>query len=150
MVAGHDWRSSASFCTSSRTPIHWAKGNVVDALPMPLGGINLDPASHLFIVDIDETVEGRLVTRRRAFLDFGAALAFAGRKPSRVSAFFSPIGHSTDSVMFGTVQKAFASRNSSSYAVQFANAPSLLLRIDGQASEPGMEPCVLVYPPTDS
>jgi len=114
---------------------------------MPKGGISLDPATHLFIVDIDETVGDRVDTVRRAFLDFGEALAFAGKKPSRISAFFSPIGHSTDSVMFGTVQKAFASRTSNSYSVQFANAPTLLVRIDGKPTEAGLEPCLLVYPP---
>lgn len=116
-------------------------------IPMPKGGISLDPAHYLFIVDADDMVQGRMVTQRRAFLDFGEALAFAGKKPSRVSAFFSPIGPSTDSVMFGTVQQAFASRTSNRYAVTFANAPNLLLRIDGEPSEEGLEPCVLVYPP---
>ncbi|WP_141225233.1 hypothetical protein [Mitsuaria sp. PDC51] len=117
------------------------------ATAMPKGGISLDPAHHLFIVDVDETVEGRTVCQRRAFLDFGEALAFAGERPSRLSAFFAPLGPSTDSVMFGTVQQVFASRYSGSYALTFANAPSLLVRIDGKPTEAGMEPCTLVYPP---
>lgn len=119
----------------------------MQAHPMPAEGIRLDPHGHLFIADVDVIVNERMVTERRAFIDFEAVLTFVGKNPSRISAFLCPIGPTTDSALYGTVQKAFKSLGSNSYTMTFANASNMVVRVGSAPAEEGVYPGIQVYPP---
>ncbi len=113
---------------------------------LPPGGLAID-ARHLFLVDVYNVVDDVEVPTRRAFFDLGQAVDFIGKRPSRLSAFISPIGPSTDAVMFGAVEEAFASKQSKTYMLRFSNAPTVVMKSAGAGVDSEFEPYYRIYPP---
>ncbi|RYH20797.1 MAG: hypothetical protein EON54_26040 [Alcaligenaceae bacterium] len=111
---------------------------------IPEAGIPLLPNRHLFLVDVEVEPD---VHERRAFMDLGAAINFIGKRESRISAFMSPVGLSTDAMLFATVEEAYQSRLSRTYLLRFAHAPSLVLKLPPESPNGEFEPFHRVYPP---
>ncbi|QPF72681.1 hypothetical protein G8A07_06900 [Roseateles sp. DAIF2] len=116
------------------------------AFEVPPDGLPID-ARHLFLVDVDHKVDDVEIPTRRAFVDLERAVAFIGNRASRLSVFASPIGPSTDAVLFGSVEEAFASKHSKTYMLRFSNAPSFVIKCSGASADSEFEPYYRIYPP---
>jgi len=117
------------------------------AYELPPEGLPID-ARHLFLVDVDHKVGDVEVPTRRAFIDLEHAVHFIGNRASRLSVFVSPIGPSTDAVLFGSVEEAFASKQSKTYMLRFSNAPSFVIKAAGASADAEFEPYYRIYPPS--